>query len=61
MRRRFRAPIRRSGDGFVIDLGPEEAALVRRMIDELRQLLSDPGSSRSRTPTTTTPRPSTSG
>ena len=42
MRRRFRAPIRRSGDGFVIDLGPEEAALVRRMIDELRQLLSDP-------------------
>ena len=42
MRRRFRAPILRSGDGFVIDLGPEEASLVRRMIDELRQLLSDP-------------------
>ena len=42
MRRRFRAPIRRSGEGFVIDLAPEEAAVVRQMISELRQLLSDP-------------------
>ena len=42
IRRRFRAPIRRRGDGFVVDLGPDEAALVRRLLGELRQLLSDP-------------------
>jgi len=38
--RRRRAPVRRSGDGFVIDLGDEEAALVVRLLDELRQLLT---------------------
>lgn len=42
MRRRFRAPVRRSGDGFVVDLGADEAGLVRRLIAELRELLSDP-------------------
>lgn len=41
-RRRFRAPVRASGDGFVVDLGDEEALLVRRLVDELRQLLTDP-------------------
>ena len=39
---RFRAPVRAKGDGFVVDLGDDEAALVRRMLGELRQLLSDP-------------------
>lgn len=42
IRRRFRAPVRRAGDGFVVDLGADEAALVRRLVDELRQLLADP-------------------
>lgn len=42
IRRRFRAPVRRSGDGFVVDLGHDEAALVRRMLGELRALLADP-------------------
>ena len=42
MRRRFRAPVRASGAGFVVDLGEEEAMLVRRLVDELRQLLTDP-------------------
>lgn len=42
IRRRFRAPIRRDRDGFVVDLGPDEAALVRRLLAELRRLLSDP-------------------
>jgi hypothetical protein len=32
--------VRRSGEGFVIDLGPEEAALVQRLLTELRQLLT---------------------
>jgi hypothetical protein len=43
--RRRRGPVRRSGEGFVIDLGDEEAALVLRLLDELRQLLttSNPG------------------
>lgn len=41
IRRRFRAPIRPSGDGFVIDLAPDEAELVRRMLGELRRLLAD--------------------
>lgn len=40
--RRFRAPVRPRGDGFVVDLAPEEAVLVRRLLDEMRQLLSDP-------------------
>jgi hypothetical protein len=42
IRRRFRAPVRASGDGFVVDIAPDEAALVRRLLLELRQLLSDP-------------------
>ena len=39
---RFRGPVRRKGDGFVIDLGDDEAALVRRLTGELRALLTDP-------------------
>lgn len=42
MRRRFRAPVRSSGGGFVVDLGVQEAALVGRLIGELRELLADP-------------------
>jgi hypothetical protein len=42
MPRRFRAPVRASGAGFVVDLGEDEAMLVRRLVDELRQLLTDP-------------------
>lgn len=42
IRRRFRAPVRSSGDGFVVDLGDDEAMLVRRLIGELRALLTDP-------------------
>lgn len=42
IRRRLRAPIRPSGDGFVVDIGADEAALVRHLVDELRQLLTDP-------------------
>lgn len=38
----FRGPIRRKGGGFVIDLGTDEAALVRRLVGELRALLTDP-------------------
>ncbi len=39
---RFRPPVRAKGDGFVVDLGGDEAALVRRLIGELRALLTDP-------------------
>jgi hypothetical protein len=35
-------PVRASADGFVIDLPDDEAALVRRLIGELRALLTDP-------------------
>lgn len=38
---RFRAPVRRKGDGFVIDLGDQEAEVVLRLIGELRMLLVD--------------------
>ena len=41
--RRFRAPIRASGDGYVVDVSEDEAALVRRLLAELRELLSDAG------------------
>ena len=34
--------MRSDGDGFVVDLPPDEAALVRRTLGELRQLLTDP-------------------
>ena len=38
---RFRPPIRRKGDGFVIDLGNNETDVLLRLIDELRTLLTD--------------------
>ena len=34
--------MRAKGDGFVIDIGADEAALVRRLVAELRALLTDP-------------------
>jgi len=37
-----RGPVRRSGNGFVVSLGDDETALVRRLIGELRSLLTDP-------------------
>lgn len=37
---RFRAPIRRDGDGFVVALSPEESGLVRRLLEELGELLT---------------------
>jgi len=40
--RRRRSPVRGSGTGFVIELGEDEAALVARLLDELRQLLTNP-------------------
>jgi len=39
---RFRPPVRAKGDGFIIDLGDEESALVKRLTGELRSLLTDP-------------------
>jgi hypothetical protein len=42
VRRRFLGPVRARGDGFVVDLGDDETALVRRLVGELRQMLSDP-------------------
>jgi hypothetical protein len=42
IRRRFLAPIRAKGDGFVVDLGDDEAMVVLRLIAELRELLTDP-------------------
>jgi hypothetical protein len=39
---RFRAPVRTKGDGYVVDLGADETALVRRLTGELRALLTDP-------------------
>lgn len=38
---RFRAPVRRKANGFVIDVGDDEATLVRRLSGELRALLAD--------------------
>ncbi len=40
--RRRRPPVRESGDGYLIELGEEEATLVARLLDELRQLLTNP-------------------
>lgn len=37
----FRRPVRRSGAGFVIDLRDEEAALIHRLVGQLRALLTD--------------------
>ncbi|MEY2960010.1 MAG: hypothetical protein RLZZ01_2578 [Actinomycetota bacterium] len=39
-RRRFTGPVREEGDGFVVDLGEHAAPVVRRMLDELRDLLT---------------------
>ncbi len=39
---RFRSPVRRKGDGFVVDLGADETAVVRRLIGEIRELLIHP-------------------
>lgn len=40
--RRRRSPVRESGEGFLIELGEDEATLVVRLLDELRQLLTNP-------------------
>ena len=40
--RRRRSPVRESGNGFLIELGEDETALVARLLDELRQLLTNP-------------------
>lgn len=37
---RFRAPIRRDGDAFVVALSPDEADIVRRLLAELGELLT---------------------
>jgi hypothetical protein len=37
-----RKPVRRSGDHFVIALGEDESAMVRRLLAELSALLTDP-------------------
>ena len=34
--------MRESGNGFLIELGEDEATLVTRLLDELRQLLTNP-------------------
>jgi len=43
IRRRFQGPVRADGDGFVVDLGEPATPVVRRMLGELRQLLTDGG------------------
>ena len=40
--RRRRSPVRESGNGFLIELGEDEATLVARLLDEMRQLLTNP-------------------
>lgn len=40
-RRRGGGPIRADGDGFVIDIGPEESQMIRRLLGELRALLTE--------------------
>ena len=40
--RRRKAPISASGGGFTISLGEDESALLLRLLDELRSLLTDP-------------------
>ena len=39
--KRRRGPGRASPDGFVVELDPDESALVLRLLDELRALLTD--------------------
>ena len=38
---RFRAPVRRKGDGFVVDVGRDERDLLLRLTAELRALLTE--------------------
>jgi hypothetical protein len=38
---RLRPPVRAEGDGYVVDIGDDEAQLVRRLVGELRELLTD--------------------
>lgn len=42
---RFRGPVHRKGDRYVIDIGADETALISRLVGELRALLidADPG------------------
>ena len=42
IRRRFHGPVRAVREGFVVDLGEHATPVVRRMLDELRQLVTDP-------------------
>jgi hypothetical protein len=37
---RFRAPVRRDGDRYVVTLSAEEAGLLERLLGELRELLT---------------------
>lgn len=37
----FKRPIRRRGDGFVVDLGDDESELIGRLTGQLRSLLTD--------------------
>ena len=39
---RFRGPVRRKGDRYVIEIGADETALIARLTGELRALLTDP-------------------
>lgn len=39
-RRRFRGPVRPDGDGFVVDLSPDEVEVLRRMLGDLRVMLT---------------------
>ena len=41
---RFRPPVRSKGDGFVVDVADDEAALIQRLAGELRALLSEEAS-----------------
>lgn len=40
-RRRNSGPVRPDGDGFVIDIGPEESELIRRLLGDLRAILGE--------------------
>jgi hypothetical protein len=40
--KRRRSPVRHASDGFVVDIGDDEANLVRRLLDEMRELLTNP-------------------
>ncbi len=42
---RFRSPIKRRGDGFVVSLGDDERAVIDRLLGELSDLLDDDGES----------------